>query len=622
MSKLTETKKRIITKLDVIKKTNDDSTQERQSSYDNFLNNVDDLDKKIGGSLDGFLNKIKTKKNNKSNIFSDLLDLSNSFISANEPILNGDKLMSTNRLKKHAENSVKNTLKASKSIISDNVKNYFFINEGICGGDTPIEEDVIRISPKEFDFLNILTMDPSSSMGSIIYEGDEQNNNKVKFNRHLYEAFNSPFEFISTNNKHLFDISWVTQDQEYEISNLKQGEEIIKAGDFIDDYYSSIETVQFSNVVKTALLLTVQGDGTETKLFNSSLNNLERLLNKLFTLCPQNNPTIKESNPTALFNEDDILSEEYFDFNNIEGIDIDNEDARLRKVLKFKDCENYEIPVDTTIMEDFSYLATTKNYLEKIESSLQQSALNACEESGGRFKLEDLSVSIKNSYILNLPKALIAQIIGPKVFFPIVVLVKQLKKDILNTINGAMEFMKALSKLFTKIITELFNVFVKSFWGFLKPDLIKFLTKIGEKILKEKYRKYVKIIKSLIRFLTDIIESNSCDSLFGGIEKVIDNVLVGNKTISIPNLLLTMARFRDGFSDERAILNIVENLEKMGISTAPIYGENNNLIALSSAIVKGIKEEEDTNGKKEGTNLPVRGPGFYIPGGIISIVSI
>jgi hypothetical protein len=112
------------------------------------------------------------------------------------------------------------------------------------------------------------------------------------------------------------------------------------------------------------MLLTIQGGGKcgKSKKFDASLNNLDRLIKKLLSICGSETKTdeLKNQNAVNMFNESDEDIEFYFDFDDVEGIDLEEEDARKRKVLKFKDCNNFEVPYNATIMEDFIYLEDNK----------------------------------------------------------------------------------------------------------------------------------------------------------------------------------------------------------------------------------------------------------------------
>jgi hypothetical protein len=186
----------------------------------------------------------------------------------------------------------------------------------------------------------LLTLDPNSNAGKILYE--PESNVVDSFNRELYNVFtNGSYDFKKNNGDILFSINWDSANQEFQFSGFKQNSDV-NVMDFFDDYFSSITFPDISGITKSAMLLTIQGDKTESLDFNISLNKLDRLLNKLFAICGQqtNRNSIKNQNPTDLFDENEEDIDSYFDFDNTDEVDFEAEDARIRGVLKFVDCNN------------------------------------------------------------------------------------------------------------------------------------------------------------------------------------------------------------------------------------------------------------------------------------------
>lgn len=619
MSKKNESKKKVKSAINAIKTISSDKIKNVGKTYDNFLDNTSNLDNTIAKKVDGFLGQTSSKINNKTSFFEDIVDIANSFINN----VGNDNQDGTNRLKNHAEKAIKLAIKDAKSIVLNNVQKSLFAGDGICGGNTLIPEDEMTIRPNEFDFLNVLTIDPSSSMGKIVYEPNTVST-KTKFNYDLYDTFSNDYDFTSVGGKNLFSLNWDVVNQQYNVTGLKQNLTDINVGDFLNDYYSSIDITNFDHVIKTAVSLTVQGDGSETKLFNVGLNNAERLMNRLFSLCPSGGSGLFESNPTTSFNETEDEIEMFYDFDRVDDINMENEDSRLRRVLKFKDCDNFEIPVEPSLIGDFSYLAQTTNKIEElVDLTLERSSAIASENSGGRFNLSDFSISIKNLYILNLPKALIYSILSPKIFFPIILIYKQLRSSIIQLTDTVKDYMRALGKLFNNIILEFFWKFIKEFWGLIKPDLVKFIANLAKQIIKEKYRKYVIIVSSLLSFLTELLTNpNLCENVFGLVEKTINTALNGGISTNIPNLLLAMTKFRGGFSQERATVEIVQYMESLGIDTGDIYGEPNEIISFAKSLVGGIEAENLKNGVYQGVNDGFYIGSLYFPPGIIKTNSI
>ena len=144
--------------------------------------------------------------------------------------------------------------------------------------------------------------------------------------------------------------------QEYDVSGLNQGLLGVKVGEFTKDYYSSIEDPNLGDIIRNTMLLTLKGGGDNPPIVDEALSFLTELCEKLFGLCcsPEESNLIQTT--SNMFNENDTDVEYYFDFNNVEGIDVDDRDARFRKVLKFIDCGNFEVPTSSENFEDFVYL--------------------------------------------------------------------------------------------------------------------------------------------------------------------------------------------------------------------------------------------------------------------------
>ena len=368
--------------------------------------------------------------------------------------------------------------------------------------------------------------------------------------------------------------------------------------------------------------MAIQGDG-DNKLFEKGMNNVDRLLKKLFAVCgtPTDRNKLKNQNAVDLFDENDEDIEFYFDFDDVEGIDLDDEDTKRRKVLRFTDCNNFEVPINTDIIEDFVYLTNTSNNLTDIvNTTLNKAAKDAAEQSD--LPLINLQLSIMGTFILKVPKALISSLLTPKIFLPIVMVYKIFKSALAQL--DVKVLMRKLSKLFNEIIKQLFWKFIQEFWKLIKIDLIAFLQKLVKKILKNKYKRFITIITALINILNKLktTDLDNCANLFGIIISTVNNALAGKGGFNVSNLLLLFADKSAGFSQDRALLNVTERLAKAGIPTGPLFGDDNDLVGAFKSLIDGIQEERDANSYGKGTNsLPiitgnVGGPITILPGQI------
>jgi hypothetical protein len=630
MSKIKDLRNKIKSNIEAVKKINDqkkdkvgEAKKMASDNFDNFLKDLPTTDKLFGKKLSDYSNNKKNNKEQKNKIFEDLLEIVEGFVGVNTIVESSDLLTNKQKLKNITLKSIDHTLKQSQNVISNNVKKTFFAGDGICGSNPYMPVNSIQLKPSEFDFMNVLTVDPGSNSGKIVYEGDNSTG-LVKMNGLLYEAFSGGVKgFVLKNEDELFNMEWSESNQEYNFTNLTGSTNDIEQ--WVTSYYSNIEFLDISGVTKNAILMTLKGDGNEPPLFDKGWNDLNRLMAKLCATCGNPNTGL---NPSAAsqFNENDEDIESYFDFESTEGIDVDDESARYNKVLKFKDCNNYEVKINPQHFEDFVYMAQKKNINDAINDALLHSAGEAYEKSGQSQPLDNFHISIMNSFIANLPNALMGAVLSPKYILPISLILKA----VTSTTETVKTLMKKLSKLFSQIIKDLYWIFIENFWSLIKVELLALLSKTAAKILKNKYADYTMIISILISLLTDLLNGviDNCDGLYGVISNTIDAALsVRSGTPGIPGLLLSFADLKGGYSTDMAYMDAMQRMEGIGVNTSTINGESNKLHDIVKGVLDGHWFTQKKSGYSEGSNQfvilppPIPNVPMILPPGSIRIIS-
>jgi hypothetical protein len=342
---------------------------------------------------------------------------------------------------------------------------------------------------------------------------------------------------------------------------------------------------------------------------------------------PYNTDLLKNQNPVGMFNQSDEDTEYYFNFDDVEGIDLEDEDDRYRRVLRFRDCYNFEIPSDSNHIEDFIYLSKNKDPKLAVDDILKKVAMDVSQQSNSGLSVSIFLNNLLNDFILNLPKALIITIMSGKLFLPLVILYKIFKTGLTTTYLNIDDLIKKFYKAIVKTVKELFWLFIKEFWRLIKIDLLAFVSKLVQKIIKNKYKRYLTIITSLISILKKILDSeiDNCFSLFQTILNTLTTSLSMKTPMSVPSVLLLLSESLPGFSQDRAYMNIMERIESYGIPTGPLYGESNDIGKIVKSIIDGHTEEHDTNGFIKTTNsLPIisgnAGGPIVIPPGILNVV--
>ena len=634
MSGLGQQKQEVISKIRAVTKiVNEQSSNPLDSFIDNTLGSfIDDgfksFDKMSPKKLTDLQTKESLKKENKTDIFGDLIDITDAFLTgANKKIkFSNNPLDGQSRLKQIINESVDDTIKNVKPIISNAAKQTLFVGDGICGTQKTFTSDTLNIKPQEFDFLNVLQVDPLSSGGQILYEG-LQKGNQLQLNNELYNSFSTadPLHITTPNGNVLMSMKWDSANQHFQVSGLTEN----SVNDFIEGYYSTIEHIDLTGVTKMSTLMTLKGDDSLPKSFDVSMNDLNRLLSKVLKSCNGIQTTgLSSSN----FNTNDEIEENYFDFDNVEGIDLDEERRQLEKVLHFKDCGNIEVPTDKFTFQDFAHLTNnTSTYsLNQIVDSTLYNVANAAYQDSNAASLDHIHINLVKNFSLNMPKALVGSVMSPKYILPISIVYKSVVNNGNSAITYAKEIMKNLYKFFNKVIKDIFWKFINNVWTRIKRDLLDFLKAFAYKILKDKAKKYALILSGLIALIQNILNNNidNCNALYNIIIGTINTALsASTANLNLSGILASFANLRPGTDQNLMLMNFIENAQKNGVNTNDIFGQPNKLINHAKSSIDSIMDNFVNNGKGVGGNetgfgFTAEGAPVMIPRGSLTINSI
>jgi hypothetical protein len=591
MTDLKTKQKEVTSKFKIIQQANELKTGVL-SSIDKADGSIENFQDQIGSTLTSYASSFKKKIPNTDNIFDKITRDLDKILPKNSQ--NGESMV-----RKITRESVKETSESIKPIFLSNVRKLFFASDSelSCGIGTKMSIDDLTISPKEFDLLDTLQTDPQSGLGKIIYE-NSASTDKVKMNKVFYENFNgSPYNFTALDETNLFGINWDSGNQVYNLSGLTANN--ITVDSFITKYYESIEFPKISDILKNTLSLVVPvgGVNTENSNYDLNLNKLMRVINKICAACPApSNETLKQ-NAVDQFNEGDVEIGAFFDFDDVEGIDIDDENLRYNKVLRFVDCNNYNLPVNQNIVEEFAYFSSTKNDITKEYNDAMSKIAKDAANNSLSIPFPQFLANLDFQTMKNLPKALLSSIFSPKMFFPIVVLWKMLKSAVSSAFISIKTLIKNLGKFVFNLLKDIFNKFLTVFWIKVKPQLALILKGLVTRLLKKSKKRYLVIIRGLIDILTALLPFvgiKSCEDFYSAILALLNTLKVGVSQ-AIPGLLLQLSKRLPGYNEDRAIMNAAEFLEANNIPTGDIFGQENNIVQFVSSVIKGHQQEMDQN---------------------------
>jgi hypothetical protein len=453
-------------------------------------------------------------------------------------------------------------------------------------------------------------------------------------NKELYErtqAGNLSYQtqygqsYLGKSKQSLFDFEYVTQDpagntgnffkislKNRQDSSLTQSQNLV--GQFITDYLKTIQIVD----TKTIYIQLFQFlFGHVSIQLNAGANDIRdngyfsKIVSRILGLCFDSREEIDVSGIAKIAPLDGI-DESFFELTDIDLRQIESEISNIKLgVFEYLECTTIKQPynsneVQTTLSQlffvDDNNVAENTRILNEAIESIKDKTL------GPNFQL---GLAIDEDIIDNFITALYAAVISPKVLLPMMIMVKSLENDqqniqnsVLNKVYNLESFMKTFKTFNVEVISTIGAEFTKILTEIIKRDLRKLLRSIIRNLRKESQKKRLLQTKSLLSLgilVTQIIPNfRKCKSVVDSIVDLIQLSLRGTR-YDTPATALFFAKFRAGFSDTRAMLSVIEELQKKGIPTGPMPDGSPNLWILSIlAQITGVEAERTENGRNQG----------------------
>ncbi len=198
---------------------------------------------------------------------------------------------------------------------------------------------------------------------------------------------------------------------------------------------------------------------------------------------------------------------------------------------------------------------------------------------------------------------------------------KAISQSIADTIESLGDFIRAFKKYVINVMSKIGGLFVETLFEIIKEDIKTLIGQIisdiaNEKILK-KYAIILKLVELILIIARFIDDWRKCKSVVDEILALLNLSGIGN---AIPSFLLSASELLDGFSNTRASINVIEELQKIGIPTGPMPDGSPNLyLQAKVAEIKGVEKERTENGKVQVfvKPLPVSPAGVTLPAGNI-----
>jgi hypothetical protein len=604
------------------------SYNELKGSYDEISKDAGDFFNEKKSDITQGVNKVKSQVNkfqrDVKNQFQQLLDINNTLAGKNS-----NSFASLKRV-------MLKTLQLTKPYL-----NQILFEESInaigCDQQQSFTGQTFYIKVASIDLMSMLKYDPSDPLGAFLYEPNPIQTNSIPFsmNRQLFQLTqtNQSYSGITGQNykglsgQDLFDIKFVEQKPVtneygpwYEVTLTNKVSGVNKIGEFLLDYFQTIDIADFNNVMGNIMEALTGCFSISANVGVKQIENatqFELFIQRVLGLCFDNDEEINTSG-IAKLGELDNLDDSFFELTDLDLRKIETKVENIKNgVVEFLQCDNVKFPVNAQAI-----VGSVLNLRDVPESDqVEQAArLTSTLINNPNWKGLSLDVNIETkidyNFINAISQGLTLTVLSPKVLLPIFLVLKAVGQDVIDTINSFRIFIRQFKTFVINIISKFGAVFVEKLFEIIKAEIQKLLRRVIQDLFKEKQSKLYTSILTLIQLLLLI---GSLISDWRKCKSVIDEILALLRLITtgwggeIPLPLLFASQLLDGYSESRAFIGSIEEMQKLGIPTGALPSGAPNLQMLSVfGQLKAQANEKNKNGK---TQIAI-GPLTVTPAGV------
>ena len=421
-----------------------------------------------------------------------------------------------------------------------------------------------------------------------------------------------------------------------------QGNIANNVGEFISDYYSTIKIVDSVDIGAQIVNLISGAMNINAQVGFGELNNQSRfslIASRILGLCFDERREIDVSG-VAKVGELDGVDDSFFELNEIDLRNIEVQISNVQNgIMEFEDCDNIQLPVDSEVLvaqliEFRNNLSgeTVEQQAENIGNIIDTISNNPAWSLTAPSNL-NVKISIDKSVIKKIPLAVAAGILTPKNLLPLYTLLSVVQSGATytynqavteinettapitefgnsaaninaqgsNIINSGEDFLKKYKAFAIQVISLINAEFLQVLYEILKRDIVNLVSSIIADVNRSSTLKGYAIILRLAQIalvVSQLVNDyRKCKSLLDNILLLL-NLIGQTVPIQIPLPLLSLAALLPGTSPERASINAIEGLQKVGIPTGTLPDGSPNLMGLYGLITNRANEKEEAeNGK-------------------------
>ena len=281
-------------------------------------------------------------------------------------------------------------------------------------------------------------------------------------------------------------------------------------------------------------------------------------------------------------------------------------------MVEFTDCNNVKVPFNYDAVNGYAQDARNKTSDTDKLDVLNDAIDSISQDENWRLLLPnvDIDASVKFDFLKQIPKALMMTVLSPKVLFGLMVLVKSLKNTIADAVEDLNSFLQAFKDLIIEVMSKIGAIFVEELVKQIKKNIKRLVQNISLDIIKESKDAKIKIITSLIAAALTVAQIvrdyRRCQSVIDELIYLLRIVAANFGQNRLPSFAVALSAARSGMSQTRALANIIEEMQKVGLPTGDLPdGSPNMMIQSKLSDLNGFFTEMQQNGKVQAFSPPV-----------------
>jgi hypothetical protein len=583
-------------------------------SFADIKSQYDEANRKAGSSFEKTksqvsesLNSVKsqTKRFQKQvkNQFEQLLDLTNT--------TGGNGSGSPSYIKRLLIRTIKNVQPRLRTIVIKDCLTAL----GCDQQQTYTSPQTIYVKVGSIDLFNRLLIDPQDEVGAVVYEKKSIQVGQIPFsmNRQLRQLTqnNSIYTHVGKSGQDLFKIEYVNADPNgvtggwYKV-DLSSRTGPLRVGEFMVDYYDTIRMAEDTDIIGSIMeslsgAISMKIDAGTSQVENAS--KYELILARILGLCFDSRGNEIDTSGVAKIAELDGVDDSFFEFTEIDLRNIDIRTQNIKKgVIQFEDCDNIDLPVN------FNEIISALGQLNFYEGSeFEEAANNITDVLANNPAWIGVGINVNpqvvvdTNFIKLISNGMISALITPKMILPIIVMYKALGNTLADNIKSFVDFAKIFKKFFINLVSKVGAIFVEELFKLIKEDILKLVQQVIKDIVKEKivkkYAMILKLIALLLAIIGLITDYRKCKNLIDDILALLNLLNLPGLSSGIPLPFLYAAQLLDGYSESRAFIGAIEEMQSMGIPTGamPSGAPNFDLLGKFGQMKAMAMEDAENN---------------------------